>query len=167
MLDAAEVPLFEAVIVPHRSLSRRGLNLLLAAICILCTANAAAFVAIGAWPVAGFTGIEMLLAAFLFRLNALAAKGSELVLLTPSGMRVIRVTPQKRRSEVVLPPNWLAVDLRERPGRVPGLFLVCHGREEEIGRALGDEEKRDLARALTGALHAWRHPVFDNPQLQV
>jgi hypothetical protein len=31
---------------------------------------------------------------------------------------------------------------------------------------LGEEQKRDLADALTKALHDWRNPRFDNPQLR-
>ena len=47
----AESLIFEAVIVPHRSLSRRGLWRLLAAIAAVCTLNATVAIHIGAWPV--------------------------------------------------------------------------------------------------------------------
>jgi uncharacterized membrane protein len=66
----------------------------------------------------------------------------------------------------VLPSGWLSVSLQERDGRVPRLVLSGHGVSEEIGRALGDAEKRDLAGCLTNALHRARNPVFDNPQLR-
>ena len=87
MTEATEAALFEAVIVPHRSLSRRALNGLILAIAVLCCINASIFIHLGAWPVGGFTGVELLLAAFLFRLNAHAARGSEMVLLSPAGLR--------------------------------------------------------------------------------
>ncbi|MGH7086239.1 MAG: hypothetical protein ACREFN_14745, partial [Acetobacteraceae bacterium] len=50
-------------------------------------------------------------------------------------------------------------------GRVPGLFLMAHGVNEEVARSLGEEEKRDLATALAAAFERMRHPVFNNPQL--
>jgi uncharacterized membrane protein len=66
----------------------------------------------------------------------------------------------------VLPSGWLSVSLQERDGRVPRLVLNGHRISEEIGRALGDREKRDLAGCLSRALHRARNPVFDNPQLR-
>jgi len=164
-MDAANV-LFEAVIVPHRSLSRRGLGLLLAAISVICCANAAVFIRIGAWPVGGFTGAELLLAAVLLRINATAARASEMLLLTPGELRIVRTDPKGRRQERVLSPAWLTVQFEERPGRVSGLWLGTRGAREEIGRSLGEAAKRDLAFALEDALHRWRNPRFDNPQLR-
>ncbi len=161
-----ETRLFEAVITPHRSLSAAGLRLLLVAICMLCGLTAMGFWLLGAWPVAGFTGVELLLAAWLFRLNARAARASELLILTPDTLRIIRTDPRGRREEDSLPAAWLGLRLLERPGRVPALLLASRGREEEIARALGETEKRDLQRALATALHRLRHPVFDNPQLR-
>jgi uncharacterized membrane protein len=163
---ATETRLFEAVITPHRSLTPAGLRLLLVAICMACGLSALGFWVIGAWPVAGFTGVELLLAAWLFRLNARAARASELLILTPEALRIIRTDPQGRREEHSLPPAWLGVRMQERPGRVPALLLASRGREEEVAAVLGEAEKRDLERALAAALDRLRHPVFDNPQLR-
>ncbi len=158
--------LFEAVIIPHRSLSNTALKGLLAAICLMCSLSAGMFVWLGAWPVGGFTGLELLLAAFLFRLNAHAKRGSELILLTPSGLQIRRTEPNGTRRERTLQPGWLNLVLEERPGRVPGLVLVSRNLRVEIARDLGETEKRDLAEALDEALHRLRSPVFDNPQLR-
>jgi uncharacterized membrane protein len=157
--------LFEAMIVPHRSLSRRGLVLLLGAIGAVCATDLAMFGLLHAWPVCGFAGGELVLAGVLLRLNALGARASELLLLTPEALRVIRTDPKGRREERLLSPAWLSVQVEERPGRVPALWVGSRGEREEIGRFLGEAEKRDLARALDEALYRWRHPVFDNPQL--
>ena len=56
--------------------------------------------------------------------------------------------------------------LQERPGRTPALWLAAGRRRYEVGTALNEREKRDLAEALGLALHRLRHPVFDNPQLR-
>jgi uncharacterized membrane protein len=110
--------------------------------------------------------LDLLAAAWLFHLNVRAARCSEMLVLTPRGLRVARTDADGRRHELVLPPAWLNVALEERPGRVPALLLLAQGRREEIAQSLGAAEKRDLAAALGEALHAWRHPVFDNPQLR-
>ena len=157
--------LFEAVIVPHRSLSRRGLTLVMAGIGVVCATNLIIFSYLRAWPITGFAGLELVLAAVALRINALGARASELLLLTPEVLRVVRTDARGRREERVLRPAWLNVQLEERPGRVPALWVGSHGVREELGRFLGEAEKRDLARALSAALHRWRNPMFDNPQL--
>lgn len=161
-----DAPLFQAVIVPHRSLSPAGLKRLLAVICLACSASAGIFVWLGAWPVGGFTGVELLLAGALFRLNGRAVRGSELVLLSADGLRVVRTDPRGRRSEITLQPAWLHIFVEERPGRVPGLLLLARDVRVEIARSLGEDEKRDLAEALGLALHRLQNPRFDNPQLR-
>jgi uncharacterized membrane protein len=158
--------LFQAVIVPHRSLSRRSLKRLLAVICALCGASAAVFVWLGAWPVGGFTGIELLLAAYLFRLNAHGIRETEFIVLTGAGLRITRTDRAGEKRERLLNPAWLTITLEERPGRVPGLLVTGRDVRIEIGRSLGEDEKRDLAQALGTALHDLRHPIFDNPQLR-
>ncbi len=161
----AEPCFFEAVIVPHRSLSRRGLRLLVGAICALSVATTAVFWWLGAWPIAGFNGVEITAALLLLRHNARAVRSNEVILLTESTLRIIRTAVDGTRTEREVPPAWLRVDVQERPGRVPGLYLASHGARVEVGAALGEPEKLDLAAALKDALHRWRSPTFDNPQL--
>lgn len=156
---------FEAVIVPHRSLSARGLAILVAALAGLCGLIALRFWLIGAWPVACFGVVEIGLAAFLLRLNASRARASELLLLSEDVLRIVRTDWHGRRAEIVLPVGWLNALLEEPPGQVPKLLLVAHGVREEIAASLGEAEKRDLSSALADALHRLRNPRFDNPQL--
>jgi len=158
--------LFEAVIIPHRSLSPRGLRILIAAICLLSGLIVLRFWLIGAWPVAGFSVAEIGIAIFLLRLNANRARLSELVLLSEDTLRIVRTGRTGRRDERVLPVGWLNVVLEEQPGRVPKLLLVARGLSEEIAATLGEVEKRDLWSALREALHLARNPLFDNPQLR-
>ena len=122
--------LFEAVIIPHRSLSLRGLRILIAAIGLLTGLIALRFWLIGAWPVAGFGVVEAGLAVFLLRLNARRARISELVLLSHDALRIVRTGRAGRRDERVLPVGWLYVVLDEQPGREPRLLLVARGVRE-------------------------------------
>jgi uncharacterized membrane protein len=156
---------FEAVIVPHRSLSARGLKILVGAIIGLSVCTTSMFWWLGAWPIAGFNGVEITAALLLLRHNVRAARATEVLLLSPGALRIVRTAADGTRTERELPPAWLQVNLQERPGRVPGLFLASHGILEEVGASLGEPQKLDLAAALKDALHGWRNPRFDNPQL--
>jgi len=163
---SAEATLFEAMIVPHRSLTPRGRRWLIGVICLLCGLTALRFWLIGAWPVVVFSVLEVGLAVLLLRLNARQARASELILLAERTLRVVRTSAGGRRAERELPSGWLNVVLEESPGRAPRLVLVARGVREEIGAALGEAARRDLACALGDALHRARNPRFHNPQLQ-
>ena len=157
---------FEAIITPHRSLSRRGLTRIIAFTCTVSLGVTTLFWWLGAWPIAGFNGAEVLLAVILLRVHALSARASEFLSLSEAELRVVRTDSRGRKSEHKLPSGWINIFLEDRKGRVPGLYLTAHGQRIEVAAALGEPEKRDLAEALKAALHQWRHPVFDNPQLE-
>ncbi len=154
----AEACLFEAVIVPHRSLSRRGLKTLISAICGLSVCSTTVFWWLGAWPIAGFNGVEITTALLLLRYHNRAARAREVLQLTGSALHIIRTSAGGERSERRVAPGWLRVELEQRPGRVPGLWLCSHGRREEVAASLGEAEKLDLAEALQEALRRWRSP---------
>jgi uncharacterized membrane protein len=158
--------LFEALIVPHRSLTPQGMRLVIAAFAACFVLIAVRFWLIGAWPVVGFSVLEIGGAVFLLHLNSRGAKASELVLLGEETLLVVRTDPAGRRSERSLPAAWLRVSLEEEAGRTPRLILRSQRGQEEVGTALGETEKRDLAEALRRAVHQARNPLFDNPQLR-
>ena len=157
---------FEAEVTPHRSLSARGLRRVVGAMCFVSLCTTSMFWYLGAWPIAGFNGGEILLAIVLLRTHALSRKQRELLLLSGRSLRVLRTDARGRASEHSLSPGWLNVTLQERPGRVPGLILSARGQRLEVASALGEPEKRDLAAALMDAIHRLKNPVFDNPQLR-
>ena len=168
MIDSEADPVvFEAEVTPHRSLSPRGLRLVIGSVCAVSLLTTSVFWYLGAWPIAGFNGGEIALAMVLLRVHARSNRQRELLLLSGQAFRVLRTDAQGRASEHSLPPFWLNVTLQERPGRVPGLYLSARGQRLEVAAALGEPEKRDLADALTAALHRLKNPVFDNPQLRV
>jgi len=154
--------LFEALIVPHRSLSAAGCRWLMLTMAGLCGLIALRFWFLGAWPVVGFCGLEGAAAVCLINLNARRARGSELVMLSAASLRVVRTTPSGERSETTLSSAWLNVRLEEADGKIPRLLLGVRAQRVEVGAALGEAEKRGLAVALRDALHQARNPVFDH-----
>ena len=164
--DGVDPILFEALIVPHRSLSGRGVRRLALVIATLGTLIALRFWFLGAWPVIVFSGTEIGILLVLLGLNVRRARGSERVVLSRSILRVERTAPSGRLQVTELSVPWLNVILEEQAGVTPRLLLTTRGRTHEIGVSLGETEKRDLADAVRAALHDVRNPVFDNPQLR-
>lgn len=168
-MDAPPIPqdpAFRAVITPQRSLSRRGLMLLAAVLVALSAAISVLFLSMGAWPVVGFAGAELLLALLLLRLHVRAGRASEMLMLDQAGLTILRTAAGGQRHRLVLPVGWLRVELTDHPGRVPSLHLVQRDRRIEVARDLNEPDKRDLAAALAAALQRQRSPRFDNPQLR-
>lgn len=158
--------LFHALITPHRSLSPRGLAGVVGIIMAGTAVTALRFVFVGAWPVLPFGIVESGLAIWLLLRHARRTRASELVILTDSALLITRTDDAGRQSRKELANAWLSVVVEDRPGSVCRLLLCSHGEREEIGTVLGDGQKRDLAKALEGALWRKRNPVFDNPQLR-
>ncbi len=165
-MSDTEPTLFQAVVRPHRSLSPRGLRLLILGLCSCSLTISALFYLAGAWPIMGFCGAEIGLAVLLLKLNQKQARRSETITLRPAEIEVTRLDEAGRHSVRRLRSAWLNVVLEERPARVPGLYLRSRSEQEELARDSGEVEKRDLAARLADALHRVRNPIFDNPQLR-
>jgi uncharacterized membrane protein len=147
----AEEP-FRAVLTPYRSLSPVGFLVLMCAIGLVSFVTGAVLLAMGAWPVFGFLGLDVLLIYLAFRLNYRAGRQYETVELTRDLLTLTRVHPSGRRESFQFNPYWVGVQVREgRHGRAD-LRLASHGRELSIGRFLTDDEKREFAEALKVAL---------------
>ena len=159
--DTSDPILFEALIVPHRSLSATGRRWLVVALVGMCAFVGLRFWFLGAWPVIAFSGLEAAAVVFLIHLNHRRARASELVMLSADTLTVVRTSASGEQTRVTLSSAWLNVRLEERDGRVPRLLVGLRDQRIEVGTALGEVAKRDLADALRAALHRARNPVFD------
>jgi uncharacterized membrane protein len=155
----AEPKTFRAVLVPYRSLGPKGFLVLMSGLAVVSFASGVAFVLMGAWPVAGFFGLDALLLYLAFRLNYRSGRAYETVELTADELTVTRVRPSGRSEQIHLNPYWASVRLRERPDGRTYLDVTSRGRALTIGRFLTDDERRDFAKELQAALLATRGGV--------
>jgi len=91
-LEAAEPTLFSALLTPHRSLNRTGFLVVMGAISVASFAAGIACLMIGAWPVLGFLGLDVLAIYVAFKINYRSARAYEEILVTPSELRLRRVS---------------------------------------------------------------------------
>lgn len=164
-MSSAQAPVFEAFIVPYRSLTRKGVLVVVAAMTVLTTAVALRFWLLGAWPVVVFSAVEAPLVLLLLMINLRRARASELIMLSAQALTVVRTDPAGRRQQASLPSAWLRIDLYSGRG-IARVMLSSHGRDCEVGAFLHEAEKLSLFAALSEALRDLRHPRFDNPQLR-
>ncbi len=153
---------FEAELHPHRSLSRKAMWGVFGGMAVASLYVTTLMYFLGAWPVIGFNGADLALAGLLLWLNVRAARAREIIRLSDDVLEITHIAPSGRVERVELVPDWARVDLQERPAAVPRLFLRARGAVTvaEIGRQLGEAQKRDLAAAIERALVRRRSPQF-------
>jgi uncharacterized membrane protein len=162
--EPLQVELFSALLTPHRSLNRTGFVLLMLFIGTVSFAAGVAFLLMGAWPVLGFFGLDVLAIYWAFRINFRHAKASEEISVTPSELRVRRVSHRGHVVEFVLNPLWVQLERKcHAEFGIEKLYLLSKGRRVSIASFLGPEEKASFAKALTAALHAARRGPSYNP----
>ena len=163
--QAHEPPeLFSALLTPHRSLSRTGFLVLMGFVCAVSFAAGLAFLLMGAWPVLGFFGLDVLAIYWAFRVNFRHAEATEEIRVTPFELRVRRVSHRGHVVEWVLNPLWVQLDQKAHAEfGIEKLYLVSRGRRVSIARFLGADEKASFAKALTAALQAAKRGPTYNP----
>lgn len=166
VMQDADLPLFEIRMLANRSLSARGMRLLILLLTGASLLIGTLFWCLGAWPVPGFCGAEILVACLLLRRNARGGRASEVIILRPHVLLLSRTDRAGRTDEIRLFPFWLKVAVLDRPGTVLRVRLVGHGISEDVGGLLGEDARRKLARSLEAALEMCKNPRYNNPQLQ-
>jgi uncharacterized membrane protein len=162
--EPAQPELFSALLTPHRSLNRAGFLVLMGFLSAVSFAAGVAFLLMGAWPVFGFFGLDVLAIYWAFRINFRDAKATEEIRVTPSELRVRRVSHRGHVVEWVLNPLWVQLDQKcHAEFGIEKLYLVSSGRRVSVARFLGADEKASFAKALTEALQAAKRGPTYNP----
>lgn len=145
--------IFSALLTPHRSLSPTGFVMVMLAL-VSCSFTAGlVFWMMGAWPIVGFFGLDIVLVQLAFRLNYRAARASEQVELFHDRLTVRRTAPSGRWSEFSLNPYWARLEIDRHPEiGVTRLMLASHGKRFTIGGFLGPHERETFAQAFSAAL---------------
>jgi uncharacterized membrane protein len=159
-----EPELFSALLTPHRSLSRTQFSVLMTFVCAISFAAGVMFWRMGAWPVFGFFGLDALLIWWAFKVNYRRGNATEQISITPSELRIRRVSHRGHVVEWVLNPLWVQLDQKTHAEfGIERLYLVSRGRRVSIASFLGPDEKASFAKALIAALQAARRGPTYNP----
>ena len=149
---------YQTVLRPHRSLPPRGFFFLMLAIAGVSFVTGVAFVMMGAWPVTGFFGLDVLLLYGAFRLSYRSGRVRETLRLEGDDLTVERVSVRGEVRSWRFQAFWLRLLLIEQGPERNRLLLRSHGRELAIGGFLNAAERRELAAELDAALVRYRSP---------
>jgi uncharacterized membrane protein len=147
---------FDAVLHPNRSLGGRGFVLLMIGLAALSFIAGVVFISVGAWPVFGFLGLDVLLIYVAFRASYRSGRLVETVRLTDAALEVRRIDAYGRAAAWRVPPTWAKVEV-DNPGEHNcRVVLRSHGESVVLGAFLSPPERKELAEALRTALSRMR-----------
>ncbi|MHA1164050.1 MAG: DUF2244 domain-containing protein [Alphaproteobacteria bacterium] len=150
---------FSVILTPYRSLSPAGFVVLMSVVCVISFVAGMAFLLVGAWPVFGFFGLDVLAIYYAFRLNYRAARAYERVSISGGKLTITKVSASGKSHNWTFNPYWARVELASRHGRASQLRIGSHGRRLVLGAFLSEGERQEFAAALEQALHANREPA--------
>ncbi|SDR50054.1 Uncharacterized membrane protein [Rhizobiales bacterium GAS113] len=153
MSTGADETVFEAKLTPHRSLGRNGFRLMMTLCCISAVFSSIPFILFGAWPVAGFYGLDVLAVFVAFKVNYRRAGAEESVRLTYVELVLSKITHRGETAVWRFNPLWARLSLEDDEDFGAQRLSVVSGRQSvSIGDFLAPPQRRDLAVALGAAL---------------
>ncbi|MBN9444097.1 DUF2244 domain-containing protein [Bosea sp. (in: a-proteobacteria)] len=162
--DAARRPVFDATITPHRSLGQQGFRIVMTLVCLASVVSSIPFVVLGAWPVAGFFGIDVLALFIAFHVNFRHARAFERIVVTPLEILLRKVSHHGREKVWRSNPAWTRLERQtDEDYGLLGLILVSRGRSVAVAAALSPQERASFADALGTALASARRGVDYDP----
>lgn len=162
---AADEPLFKAMIRPNRSLGAEARRLVITLVALAGIISSIPFMVIGAWPVAGYFGLDVLLLFIAFRVNQNRAREIEEVTVTPVQLHVRRLSHRGEAQEWRFNPAWVRIERgrEDQEYGLLGLSVVSGATRVSVARHLSPLERLEFARAFEASLmQAKRGPQFAN-----
>jgi uncharacterized membrane protein len=162
-IDPLTRPIYSTRLTPYRSMTPENFCAFIVAFSLCNVVLSVPFFVIGAWPVAGFMGLDALALYIAFRVSFRSARNYETLELTPLELVFAKVGAKGARAEWRFNPNWVRlVEETHAEFGTERVALAFRGENVEIGAFLGPEQKAELARDLSRALAiARRGPIFE------
>jgi uncharacterized membrane protein len=149
----------DAVIWPNRSLSPRGLTVLLCVFTVYNIVVAVFLLLIGAFPIPLFLGLDVLGLALAFHFSNRRTRDAERVQVSAEAVRVVRQDRGRPLTVWTSPTAFtrVAVEVGEDEAEVK---LELSGRSLAIAQALSPAERADFAAALQRAIREARQERY-------
>jgi uncharacterized membrane protein len=111
------------------------------------------FWSLGAWPVIGFLGLDILAVWFAFKLSYGAGRAFEEVEVSRTALVIRKVNPRGRAQEIRFNPHWVKLEVEEIEDEgVARISVRVRGDRVRVGAFLNPADRRSFARAFGAAL---------------
>lgn len=142
----------DAVLEPPRSLSPRGLNRVMMILGGASFVSGFGFLLMGAWPVAGFMGLEILALWLVFRWSFRSQTARTYVRVTADTVQLRRVDGWGRERHARVSSFFARVEFDRAASGADALRLATSRAAYPLGEHLNARERETFARRLSQAL---------------
>jgi len=152
----------DAVLTPNASLSPRAFQVVMGAMIALSVLAGGMYLAMGAWPVLGFFGVDLLAIWLAFRFVRRRSHEETRVRITADTLSMHHRDGKGREKTAEVPAAFARVELDEPVGPTSWLRIEHGQTAYVIGRFLTPKERKSLAAGLRDALQrarAERYPA--------
>ena len=142
---------------PYVSLSRSGFLIVMGFVSVVSFATGIFFATLGAWPVLGFYGLEVVLLYAAFRWTYFRARRCESIEITPERVSIVKISETGHQEKWQCHPYWLKLELsppEHSAEEIGPLVMSSRGEYIRIGDFLAPEERQALYPELRSALAA-------------
>ncbi len=144
--------LHQIILYPHRSLNKIGFLILMFFLTFFSFFAGIMFISIGAWPVFGFFGLDVLLIYIFFKINFNSGKKKEIIILKKNEL-IIKIYNSKIIKKIYkFNPNWLKINLIKLKNKNSTLQISSKNKSIIIGSFLIHQEKINVVKSLSKAL---------------
>lgn len=160
MTEPAQTIYFDEALRPNASLSRRAFYIVMALVGIFSFAGGLLYLTMGAWPVFGFFGLDMLAIWFAFKVSFRAQQQVTYVRVDADCLRLWHQQSGKEDKTADLPTAFVRVELETPTTPHTHLHIAYGNRVFVIGRFLTPADRTKLASRLRTALRQARSQPY-------
>ncbi len=152
MPERAEGVAFDAIAYPNRSLTRPGFMALMLVVIMVNIISAGFYTALGAWPIALFAVVDVLVVWLAFQISYRQGRLQERIMIVGDRLLVTRTAANGRQSCWSLPAYWTRLEYKLPMEHDDQIKLTLSGDVLVLGRFLSPNERGELAQALDNAM---------------
>ena len=154
----------DAVLEPPRSLSPRGFNRVMLFLGVMSLIPGLIFYFMGAWPIVGFLGLDVLAVWAVFKLNFRSQTARTYVRVTAEAVDVRKVDGWGRERCTHMPSHFARVEFDRAATGPDALRLASSAKAYSLGEHLTPRERETFARRLSQAIRDARRERHTHDQ---
>jgi len=144
-------------VLPYRSLSKKGFRNLMFCVSFIFFSIGVYFWYLGAWPVFGFIGLDVVLLYYAFRINYRSGEIFETLKMEKEFLLVTRNFPSGKKQSWSLEPYWASVQLITPNRNEQSLIIKSKDKVVLIGSFLNNNDKEKLFKKIQDAFNSFKN----------
>jgi len=151
--DKFDTPIFEALLTPYRSLGQTGFRVLMGAMLCCWLFVCILFWSIGAWPIIGFFGLDVLMIYLAFRWNYRSANAREEISVSRAALHIRKYEASGKMTTYLFHPFWARFNVARKPDiGITAMRVESRTDSVPVGGFLNPDDRESFATAFGNAL---------------